>query len=403
MSKEIAIQVNNISKKYIIGAHTEDRIRYAFGSMFRRQKKEEIWALKDVSFTINKGDVVGIIGKNGAGKSTLLKILSKITRPTTGDIRMYGRVASLLEVGTGFHHELTGRENIFLNGSLLGLTRAEIKSKLHEIIDFSGVERFIDTPVKHYSSGMYVRLAFAVAAHLEPEILLIDEVLAVGDFEFQQKCLGKMDDVAKSGRTVIMVSHNLGHIKSNTNSCILLENGHVSEMGKTKNVIEKYTEKNNVFIRHTNSNDECFFKEVQLLSENNEVQDIFNSNEKILLNLAITCNKANPNIEISVSLLSSVGVRVFTFQEKLHKIIDVTKITHRIKLRFNSNFIFPGRYSWHLCILEDNVCNFDLHDNILPFEVFDNNPIHIRYKDKDSIGYVYPKFDLITEEEVVND
>ena len=201
---------------------------------------EDFWALRDVSFEVKEGEVVGIIGRNGAGKSTLLKILSQITEPTVGRVRLRGRVASLLEVGTGFHPELTGRENIFLNGAVLGMTREEIRRKFDEIVAFAEVEKFLDTPVKRYSSGMYVRLAFAVAAHLEPEILIIDEVLAVGDAEFQKKCLGKMDDVAKSGRTVLFVSHNIGAIRALCKNSLWLEQGRLREQGPAATVTDNY-------------------------------------------------------------------------------------------------------------------------------------------------------------------
>src|SRR5262249_28346776 len=194
-------------------------------------KVETFWALKDVSFDVKKGEVVGIIGRNGAGKSTLLKVLSRITEPTTGRVRIRGRVASLLEVGTGFHPELTGRENVYLNGAILGMTREEIKRKFDEIVAFAEIEKFLDTPVKRYSSGMYVRLAFAVAAHLEPEILIVDEVLAVGDFEFQRRCLGKMNAVAHSGRTVLFVSHNMTAIEELCSRSILLKNGVIERAG----------------------------------------------------------------------------------------------------------------------------------------------------------------------------
>src|SRR3954469_1003271 len=207
-NSDIAVSVRGLSKAYTIAHEREKHVTLAEQMLsrlrrpFRRPQRETFWALKDVEFDIKKGDVVGIIGRNGAGKSTLLKILSRITEPTTGQIDLYGRVGSLLEVGTGFHPELTGRENIFLNGAILGMSRAEVRKQFDAIVDFSGVEQFLDTPVKRYSSGMYVRLAFAVAAHLETEILIIDEVLAVGDNEFQQKCMGKMKDVAGTGRTV---------------------------------------------------------------------------------------------------------------------------------------------------------------------------------------------------------
>ncbi|MBT1071756.1 ABC transporter ATP-binding protein [Pelotalea chapellei] len=210
---------------------------------YQSPTSEEFWALKDVSFEVKQGDRIGIIGRNGAGKSTLLKILSRITEPTTGSVRIKGRVASLLEVGTGFHPELTGRENIFLNGAILGMGRAEIKKKFDEIVDFAEIEKFLDTPVKRYSSGMYVRLAFAVAAHLEPEILIVDEVLAVGDAQFQKKCLGKMEDVsAKEGRTVLFVSHNMGAVRSLCSRAILLERGGTAMQGSVSSTIDTYLE-----------------------------------------------------------------------------------------------------------------------------------------------------------------
>lgn len=237
-----AISIKNVSKKYVIGKQKDGSLRGTLAGLFAKQASttEEFWALNDVSFDIQQGDVVGIIGKNGAGKSTLLKILSQITKPTTGSIELNGRVASLLEVGTGFHPELTGRENVYLNGTILGMTRKEVAAKFDEIVAFSGVEKFIDTPVKHYSSGMYVRLAFAVAAHLEPEILIIDEVLAVGDAEFQKKCLGKMGEVAGEGRTVIFVSHDLAAVRQLCKTGILMQGGKVVSKGDTEKVITDY-------------------------------------------------------------------------------------------------------------------------------------------------------------------
>ena len=258
---DIAIKVENISKRYRIGLkeETKDTFVGAMGSILKSplgnlkklkkltqfsndNKKHDdiIWALKDVSFEVKKGEVIGIIGANGAGKSTLLKILAQITHPTSGRVELNGRVASLLEVGTGFHPELTGRENIYLNGTILGMTKKEIDSKLEEIIDFSGVEKFIDTPVKRYSSGMRVRLAFSVAAHLDPEILLIDEVLAVGDAEFQKKCLGKMDEVAKGGRTVLFVSHNMGAVEQLCENSMLICKGKMIFEGRTGVAIRNY-------------------------------------------------------------------------------------------------------------------------------------------------------------------
>src|SRR5213594_1676452 len=201
---------------------------------------DEVWALRGVSFEVKQAEILGIIGRNGAGKSTLLKILSRVTAPTSGEVRVKGRIASLLEVGTGFHPELTGRENVFLNGAILGMTKAEIRKKFDEIVDFAGVERYMDTPVKRYSSGMYVRLAFAVAAHLEPEILIVDEVLAVGDAGFQKKCLGKMQDVSKAGRTVLFVSHNMAAIQGLCSKCYLLSRGRLIAEGSPRSIVEQY-------------------------------------------------------------------------------------------------------------------------------------------------------------------
>ena len=272
---DTAIRVENLGKRYQLGAAKSGSFRESMSSLFRRRirseshsatsiqppassppesqpdasiqylaNQQDFWALQDINFEIKRGEAVGIIGRNGAGKSTLLKILSRITEPTKGRFEIFGRVSSLLEVGTGFHPELTGRENVYLNGTILGMKRREVKAKFDEIVAFSGVEKFIDTPVKHYSSGMQVRLAFAVAAHLEPEILIIDEVLAVGDAEFQKKCLGKMEDVTGEGRTVLFVSHNMGAVQALCNRGILLDNGQVRFSGSPKNCINGYLSDN---------------------------------------------------------------------------------------------------------------------------------------------------------------
>ncbi len=275
-----AVVVENLSKRYLIGHRFSSGGRYKYTALrdvigreirnFARKavdvvrgrqvvqgdEVEEFWALKDVSFEVKQGEVFGIIGRNGAGKSTLLKILSHITDPTEGRILLRGRVASLLEVGTGFHPELTGRENIFLNGAVLGMTRREIRKKFDEIVAFAEVEKFLDTPVKHYSSGMYVRLAFAVAAHLEPEILVVDEVLAVGDAEFQKKCLGKMDEVSRrEGRTVLLVSHDLAAMSELTHRALLLESGHVVVEGPTAHTISTYISKGGTTARYVRAPD----------------------------------------------------------------------------------------------------------------------------------------------------
>ncbi len=253
------IAVEELGKKYLISHQQEGKARYqslrdslgnglrALGKRLRRpfapierQKPEEFWALRDVSFEVQPGEVVGIIGRNGAGKSTLLKVLSRITEPTTGQLTLHGRVASLLEVGTGFHPELSGRENVYLNGTILGMSRAEISRKFDEIVAFAEVEKFLDTPVKRYSSGMYMRLAFAVAAHLEPEILIVDEVLAVGDAEFQKKCLGKMGEVARGGRTVLFVSHNMTAIQNLCQTVVMLRNGRFVGHGPSDEWVNRY-------------------------------------------------------------------------------------------------------------------------------------------------------------------
>jgi homopolymeric O-antigen transport system ATP-binding protein len=249
---DIAIGVESISKAYRIEAATvrhdtlRDQAMYSLKTLLhprtRRATKEMFWALREVSFDVKRGEILGLIGRNGAGKSTLLKILSRITEPTSGRARIHGRVGSLLEVGTGFDHELTGRENVYLSAVILGMGKAEIDARFDEIVAFSGTERFIDTPVKRYSSGMYVRLAFSVAAHLQPEILLIDEVLAVGDAAFQKKCLGKIDEVRRDGRTVVFVSHNMAMVENLCTKAVLIQEGRVTEQGQTRTVINKYIE-----------------------------------------------------------------------------------------------------------------------------------------------------------------
>ncbi len=261
MSEKI-IEIENVSKQYRLGEVSTGTVSHDLNRWWARVRGKEdptlrvthandrsraavsmdeyVWALEDINFEVSEGEVLGIIGRNGAGKSTLLKILSRVTAPTTGEIRVDGRIASLLEVGTGFHQELTGRENIFLNGAILGMSKAEVRSKLDSIVDFSGCARYLDTPVKRYSSGMIVRLGFAVAAHLEPEILVVDEVLAVGDAEFQKKCIGKMKDVARHGRTILFVSHNLASIASLTSRCIVLDNGSICFDGASDAAIQFY-------------------------------------------------------------------------------------------------------------------------------------------------------------------
>jgi lipopolysaccharide transport system ATP-binding protein len=330
---DLAICVENLGKRYRIGAR-EKRVNTLrerlsnlaaspfdyFLSVLRGPSEEEIiWALKDVSFEVKHGEVLGIIGRNGAGKSTLLKILSRITEPTTGRAEVYGRVASLLEVGTGFHIELTGRENVYMNGAILGMSRAEIDRKFDEIVDFSGVEKFIDTPVKRYSSGMYVRLAFAVAAYLEPEILLVDEVLAVGDVEFQKKCLGKMQDVTqREGRTVLFVSHNMAAIKSLCNHAMLLDVGHIVCNGDVNQVVDTYlmagTEMSQTGIIPDNAprigTGEVHVRQVELLnSVGDPVSQLYlGQSFRIVLTLEVAKDIQDAVIEVGISTLD--GIRV---------------------------------------------------------------------------------------------
>ena len=277
--------------------------------------RPSIWALKDLNFEIAQGDIVGIIGRNGAGKSTLLKILCRITEPTTGTVELYGRVASLLEVGTGFHPELSGRENIFLNGSILGMSRKEIESKFDEIVAFAEVEKFIDTPVKRYSSGMYVRLAFAVAAHLEPEILVVDEVLAVGDYQFQQKCLNKMQDVSTQGRTVLFVSHNMGAISRLCRNCALLDQGRLLEMGPTPRVVQTYMTSGLIerpeYLQDCSPDKEINLRRIALVAADNTVRSDVAYNESFRFVLDYEVNQKVSGTSIGIALFSIDGTCAF--------------------------------------------------------------------------------------------
>ncbi|MGH2414263.1 MAG: ABC transporter ATP-binding protein, partial [Microcystaceae cyanobacterium] len=331
------IRVENLSKKYIIGHQSEERSRYvtlrdaiANSTKSLVQKiqnpkykiqnhSEEFWALKDVSFEVKQGEVIGIIGRNGAGKSTLLKILSRITEPTSGHISLKGRVASLLEVGTGFHPELTGRENIYLNGAILGMSRAEIKRKFDEIVAFAEIEKFLDTPVKRYSSGMYVRLAFAVAAHLEPEILVVDEVLAVGDAAFQKKCLGKMGDVAtQEGRTVLFVSHNMIAITQLCKRSILLKQGKLVEQNVTNKVIQSYfgeQEADSAFVKipeskHQYKTSKILLRTVELTNPSLK-QFSVKWREKIKLCFEIEVFDKTRNIAFGLAITTTQGSEIF--------------------------------------------------------------------------------------------
>ncbi|MCK9353822.1 MAG: ABC transporter ATP-binding protein [Gallionella sp.] len=329
------IAVENLSKKYII-AHqkqmgpttlrdtlsnsakrfAETLLHPFVGAPKNDPAHEEFWALKDISFDIQQGDRVGIIGSNGAGKSTLLKILSRITEPSSGQIRIHGRVSSLLEVGTGFHPELSGRENVYLNGAILGMSKTEINKKFDEIIAFAEVEKFLDTPVKRYSSGMYVRLAFAVAAHLEPEILIVDEVLAVGDAQFQKKCLGKMDDVGKEGRTILFVSHNLAAMKTLCNTGILLDKGQVTFNGGVEGAVDEYLGTDKLHkneIHWDNIADAPGNENIRLLSISVKPKKgtVLNIDSGVLIEIQFYNTIINANLDTTIHLLTIEGVPVF--------------------------------------------------------------------------------------------
>jgi lipopolysaccharide transport system ATP-binding protein len=335
---DIVVRVENLVKKYEIahqkqGANISFRdaiangtkslgrkFKSSFGKQVSTPTREDFFALNNVSFEIKQGDVVGIIGRNGAGKSTLLKILSRITEPTQGRIKIRGRIASLLEVGTGFHHELTGRENIFLNGAILGMSKAEIKKKFDEIVAFAEVEKFLDTPVKFYSSGMYVRLAFAVAAHLEPEILIVDEVLAVGDMQFQKKCLGKMENVAKQGRTILFVSHNMSTVESLCNRGILLESGTVCLNGTAEEAVKVYLDKAYNLARDLpldqrkdrSGNGKVRLLSFRILNEKGKEEAALQSGKNYCFEIGYANNTGSclKNVVVSMDLVDERGARI---------------------------------------------------------------------------------------------
>lgn len=360
-----AVKVKNLGKKYIIGKRESYRTlrdvisdniyspvkkisSILSGKVVKSDKLDNyIWALRDISFEIKRGEAVGIIGNNGAGKSTLLKILSRITEPTNGYAEISDTVGSLLEVGTGFNSELTGRENIYLNGAILGMTRAEIKRKFDEIVDFAEIEKFIDTPVKHYSSGMYMRLAFAVAAHLEPEILLVDEVLAVGDASFQKKCIGKMSSEAKGGKTILFVSHNMAAIRQLCPRSIQLSKGSIVSDGPTEEVIQKYLEENinnqiggvisSDFIR--GDKNKIRFLKVVLVDQNNNPKKFVRPGEEIKVQVIFDCPEILKDIRINLGFDNITGNRIFTVSDS-----DVRNGEPRTfsKGRFKAEITVPG-------------------------------------------------------------
>lgn len=363
---DIAIKLENISKLYRLGEIGTGTLSHDLNRWWHRVKGKEdpyailgeennreskggdwVWAIKDVSFEVTQGEVLGIIGKNGAGKSTLLKILSRVTAPTTGTIKAKGRIASLLEVGTGFHPELTGRENIFLNGAILGMTKAEIRKKFDEIVAFSGVERYIDTPVKRYSSGMYVRLAFAVAAHLESEILIVDEVLAVGDADFQKKCMGKMGEISnKEGRTVLFVSHNMGAVKNLCRYTALMERGRVKSIDETTIAIEKYLSSDSNVDRlvewHGESrpgDSNVKLNYIKILNEKGNLDASLTSDNDVIVQIEYDVLKEIKNLRVVANVLGYDGIEVFSTSDFNYQRDDRV----REQGTYRSNLLIPRK------------------------------------------------------------
>ena len=385
MGKNLAIKVENISKLYRLGRVTSktlnEDIKRWWANLIgkndpflinadendRTRKKTTgyVWALKDITFEIKQGEVLGIVGKNGAGKSTLLKLLTRVTLPTNGIIKAKGRVSSLLEVGTGFHPELTGRENIYLNGTILGMKRLEIKKKFDDIVDFAGVHKYIDTPVKRYSSGMYTRLAFGVAAHLESEIMIIDEVLAVGDLEFQKKCLGKMNEVSKNeGRTILFVSHNMGSLAELCNTGILLENGKLKSYGKIHDVIEEYYNNNISMNFYTNlPQKENSFSKIYFINQRKE-KNIFSFSDKITIVFEGNCIEKNTCLGLTIK--SSRGEKIFTTYTQLGAIGDFRK-----EVIIPEGLLLNGEYYADVAIFIPNGQLYDYVFNALKFRLFD--------------------------------
>ncbi|MEH1929797.1 ABC transporter ATP-binding protein [Nostoc sp.] len=394
---DIVIKVENLGKKYIIGHQQQERYTAlrdviankvkSFGNLIQNPKskiqnsQEEFWALKDVSFEIKQGDRVGIIGRNGAGKSTLLKILSRITEPTTGRIKIKGRVASLLEVGTGFHPELTGRENIYLNGAILGMGKVDIKRKFDEIVAFAEVEKFLDTPVKRYSSGMYVRLAFAVAAHLEPEILIVDEVLAVGDVAFQEKCLGKMDDVGKDGRTIIFVSHNMESIRRLCNMGIFMQLGQVKEQGSIEYAIIKYLgqyksdKQGNIILFDKKSKNGFYIDRIEILELDGSIKNLIHTWDGVRFRIIFYSPKSLKagSVVLQISTLTGVVISLCSTQPDSSVSLEFCKGINQVDCVFPKLMLSSGKYllgaglaisnaEWLYKELEHGVVNIESQD-----------------------------------------
>ncbi len=394
------IEIRNLGKRYDI-QHTRggyialrdvlmNIIKKPFSFAKNRVKRavgisntEEFWALKNINFSINRGEVVGIIGANGAGKSTLLKILTGITPPSEGEAILRGRVSSLLEVGTGFHPELTGRENIFLNGAILGMKKKEIQKKFDEIVSFAGIEKFLDTPVKHYSSGMYVRLAFSVAAHMEPDILLVDEVLAVGDAEFQKKCLGKMEEVTKeSGRTILFVSHNMGAIQNLCSKTILLKDGQIKSIGETDEIIDEYlkdiSNRNVADIakrKDRQGNGELKIVDAYLLDNENQRTNSMISGKDTNIAIEYECKPdiKLKNVIIGLGIVSSKGEAVSLFHSEMTMAnFGIVEGKGKFVCKINNIPLVPGTYFINARIINGGEV-LDYMQNIIPIDVLDGN------------------------------
>ena len=412
------IRVTNLSKSYTILHEGKERYTALRDVMAQKAKKifsfpkslrsgaittkEEFWALKDVNFEIELGDRVGIIGRNGAGKSTLLKILSRITEPTSGTIKMKGRVASLLEVGTGFHPELTGRENVYLNGAILGMSRAEIKKHFDAIIDFAEIEKFLDTPVKRYSSGMYVRLAFAVAAHLEPEILVVDEVLAVGDAQFQKKCLGKMEDVSKNeGRTVLFVSHNMATVKTLCNKGIVLQNGEIKLIADATSCVSYYlsggnSESQNVnYFEHVGVDGVFNLEKIYLNNKLKTTASPLLENEIIELHSIIDLKSNEPGrYHITYHLYNELGEPMFSFSNPEQSNLKTGR--NHVVVCFPPRFFQSGTFYLHFYVIKDKKEALWIEKDIISFCVINSERELGSYMGREP-GFIRPEFEWKNE------
>lgn len=392
------IRAENLSKLYYLGGARHNSLRDTLMSFVRQpslsKEKRELWALKDLNFTVGEGETLGIIGHNGAGKSTLLKILSRITKPTRGAAEIRGRVASLLEVGTGFHSELSGRENIFLNGAILGMKRREIERKFDEIVAFAEIEKFIDTPVKFYSSGMYMRLAFAVAAHLEPEILIVDEVLAVGDMAFQKKCLGKMDEVSKSGRTVLFVSHNLGSLAQICRKGLLLHQGEILAHGGIEEAVNRYLDfaqsEKQFKLERLDERKEMQFTEAFITNKNGLVANVLPHDEEFFLEFKVNVKQAVKGAIYCVALLNKYKERVFSEFRNVEEFSPDGREEINFRYKVPKDFIAPNDYSFRLEIFLSTGEFINLLPDVCPFSVIDAGSELSKYK---NYGYVQIKSD----------